>query len=149
MYLKRTPSLFSMSQRYSHRLKRSHVCHNRHRQTVSAIPLCLKKRSDIQMFIFIVLYHRYHWATRTVLQKWNTLVCKIYIFVRCACSGYDLTKELELYFADGNIVHYLSILLTAPPHPPEFYFVASELFSFCHCDVNSHPPSSLLSRRHL
>jgi len=78
------------------------------------------------MFIFIVFYHRYHLAA----QKRNTLLYKIYIFVRCACSGYGFTKELGLYFADGNIVHYLSIF------PLQSFILsrANNSFSFCLCD---------------
>jgi hypothetical protein len=79
------------------------------------------------MFVFVIFYHRYHLAARTVVQKQNTLVYKIYILVRCACSGYYAAKELVLYFSDGNIVHYLSI---SPLPTSEFYFVASEQFFF-------------------
>jgi len=88
------------------------------------------------MFIFIVFYQKYHLAARTVLQKRNILVYKIYIFERCACSGYYVTKELQLYFADDNTVHYLSISPTSPP-PSFIVSRANNSFSFCHCDVTA------------
>jgi hypothetical protein len=83
------------------------------------------------MFIFIVFYHRYHLAARTVLQKRDTLVYKIYIFVLCTCSGYEVTKELELYFADGKTVHY------CPFSSIRVLFCRERsilFFSFFHCD---------------
>jgi len=93
------------------------------------------------MFIFIVFYQKYHLAARTVLQKRNILVYKIYIFERCACSGYYVTKELQLYFADDNTVHYLSISPTSPPR----VLLCRERTILFHFVIVTSQPSSVVS----
>jgi hypothetical protein len=147
MYFKRTPSLFRMSQRYSHRLKPNHVCHNRQRQTISAIPVCVKKDR-----IFRCLY---------VLSSTIGIIWQQALFYRHEIHQYikfisscdvlvadrRLQREVERYFADGNIIHYLSI--SPPPPPSEFYFVASEqLFFILSFWRRRRPRSSLRSRLH-